>query len=655
MNLNSRLFAAVAGVLLLFGCRDDHFLDGGEYVPVLNSATLSPLSNESGSVKAYVGTEVSVQGFNLDKVASVTMDDIEVELTSQSIKELKFKIPALDYAQSDLPYAVRLEVFDGEGASIFTYDYFVTIPVTDALITGYAPAEGTVGAEITLSGRNLGQITRVRFGSSVVEAADFSAVDEEAGSFVKFRVPAGDYAAADSQAAIEAEWGAETIDVTGETPFVVHVPVFETPTQADGAASALGDEIDLAGRNLDLVSAVKWGDAALTIAEQTAEAIKVRFPASIELADPAVQARALVAEWGIVAQTSTLAEAWRVDTTPSQTVLVPEFGSMTAEDGGDDNKFYLGKTVTVAGVNLTAVEGIELQYNGERVAAEMLAGAADSELKFIVPDGVTFDSASEVSVVALYNGGDTAEVGKATVYPFYYYKGIRLGLGSNSSSSYTEYAAANAFFYPDMGRVVSTDEWFDSKLDPYAASGANAAVTAGNTLTKSALLSDEYYAVKPYVFFIANSSHKLSIAGCANTANQLKNHFRYVNGKATALPGTFGTPIMMYRVVTSAASAEAIRNGAFESMNYEGAAPTSGGPALSAAEAASAWVKGSVLVASYSSYTAGGKPTAVSDFAKTGYIVIRDITCADLSTGLANSDRAGYIEFDMYWSKMQNE
>lgn len=658
MKLRNSFIALVAAAGLLSlgsGCDDKSgFIDAKDTqrAPALNSATLSPLSNESGSVRAYIGTEVTVQGFNLDRIGAVTMDDVEVELTAQSIKELKFRIPALDYAQNDLPYAVRLLAYDLERTQVFAYDYFVTVPVTDAHVTGYAPVEGTVGTEVTLSGRNLAQITRVRFGSATVEAADFTEVDEE-GAFVKFLVPAGNYAAPDVDVAIAAEWGTETIDVTGEALFWVHVPVFATPEQTEGAASAIGDELELTGRNLDLVTAVKWGDTALVIAGQSSEALKVRFPSSIEQADPAVQSKALVAEWGLSepAQTLTLAEAWRVDTTPSSTVLTPEFGQMTAEDG----KFYLGKTVTVTGANLSVVEGVELQYDSERIAAEVLAGATDSELKFTVPDGVTFDTASEVSVVALHNGGEQLEIGKATVYPFYYYKGVRVGLGSNSSSSYTEYAAANAFFYPDTGRVVSTDEWVDSNLDPYAASGANTAVTAGNTLTKSALSSDEYYAVKPYVFFIANSSHKLSIAGCANTANQLKNHFRYVNGKATALPGTFGTPIMMYRVVTAAATAEAIRSGAFETMKYDGTVPSSGGPAFGTAETASIWVKGSVLVASYSSYTAGGKPSAVSDFAKTGYIVIRDITCADSSTGLANTDRAGYIEFDMYWSKMQNE
>ncbi len=159
MNLNNKLFAPVAGALLCFGCGDDPgFIDAKDTqrIPALNPATISPLSNESGSVRAYVGTEVTVQGFNLDCIGAVTMDDIEVEFTAQSIKELKFRIPALDYAQNDLPYAVKLRAYDLDKQSIFTYDYFVTVPVTDALVTGFAPGAGTVGAEVTVSGRNLG-------------------------------------------------------------------------------------------------------------------------------------------------------------------------------------------------------------------------------------------------------------------------------------------------------------------------------------------------------------------------------------------------------------------------------------------------------------------------------------------------------------------
>ncbi|MDE6711054.1 MAG: IPT/TIG domain-containing protein [Alistipes sp.] len=659
MKFRYSLIAAVAGLLSFGSCADNSgFIDAKDTqrTPALNSATLSPLSNESGSVRAYVGTEVSVQGFNLDRIGSVTMDDIEVELTAQSIRELKFKIPALDYAQKDLPYAVRLLAYDQVHAQVFSYDYYVTVPVTDAIVTGYAPAEGTVGTEVTLSGRNLGQITRVRFGSATVEAADFTEVDE-AGAFVKFLVPAGTADAPDVETAIAAEWGTETIDVTGEALFWLHIPAFIAPEQAEGVASAIGDELELTGRNLDLVTAVKWGETALVIAEKSPEALKVRFPSAIEQADPVVQAKALAVEYGIapLVQTAVLAEAWRVDTTPSSAVLTPEFGQMTVEDG----KFYLGKTVTVTGANLTAVEGVELQYGSERVAAGVLAGATDSELKFTVPDGVTFDEAQEVSVVALYNGGEQLEIGKATVYPFYYFKGIRLGLGS-AVSTYSEFAAENAFFYPDLGRVVSTGEFFEDQLDPYVfVDGGNPAVTS-NTINKSVMPdAADYYAVKPYIYLRATSS-AFGFAGCANSNSQLKTHCYWYNNKWTAFPSTFGTPIVYYRPAAGSVAftnlAAAVKDAAITTMSdYSLTIPGAAAPNFSWTESSSAWTKGSVLVCAYVSYEKGAKPGAMTDIAKLGYIYVTDVTCANTGDDKALDDRSGYVEFDMYWSKMQNK
>lgn len=662
MKLRNSFIAMAVGLLPLGGCNDDSgFIDAEDTqrIPALNSATLSPLSNESGSVRAYVGTEVTVQGFNLDRIGAVTMDDIEVELTAQSIKELKFKIPALDYAQNDLPYAVKLRAYDSQETQVFAYDYFVTIPVTDALVTGFAPAEGTVGTEITLSGRNLGQVTRVRFGGATVEAAAFTETDDN-GAFVKFRVPAGIAEAPDTEVAIAAEWGTETIDVTDEIPFVLHVPAFVAlEPQPEGTNSALGDELDLTGRNLDLVSAVKWGDAALTLVEQSAEALKVRFPASIELADPAVQAKALVAEWGLSepAQTETLAAAWRLDTTPSSTVLVPEFGQMTVEDG----KFYLGKTVTVTGANLSAVEKIEFRYDAERLAAEVLAGATDSELKFTVPEDVTFDTASEVSVVALYNGADEAEVGKATVYPFYYYKNLQIGLGSSSKSSYTAYAREHAFFLPNTGEVISSDSWWENGIDPWAKSGANTVTTAANKVAAGAT-AEQYEAVQPYFFFSAASAtastpNKLALNSPANSSSQLKTH--YYGDSNTALPSTFGTPLLYFRVLYSASADVAMKSqisdGSVVSLTSYKTLCGSAAPALGTAESTSAWMVGSVIVVQYLNYQhalAGGKPASFDDdISRQGFIHIKEVTCADLSTGQALDSREGYITFDFYWSK----
>ncbi len=640
-------YAALAlfGALVLGGCREDHFIEGGEYIPALNSATLAPATNASGTQRAYVGTEVSVEGFNLDRLSSVTVADVPAEITAQTIKELKFRIPALELEQRDLPHEVEIKAFDAREEQFFAYAYYVTMPVTDASVSGYSPAEGTVGTEITLSGRNLGQVTRIRFGGATVEAADFAEVDDE-GAFVKFRVPAGGHAGPDTQVAIVAEWGTETIDVTGETPFLLHVPSFDAlAAQPEGTNSVIGDELELTGRNLDLVSEVKWGDKALPLVAQSAEALTVRFSASIEQADPVVQTKALVAEWGLSepAQTEILADAWRVDTTPSSSVVVPEFGQMTVEGG----KFYLGKTVTVTGANLTTVEKIELQYDGECIEAEMLAGATDSELKFTVPDGVTFAKAREVSVAAFHNGGEQLEIGKATIYPFYYYKDITIGASDASN-------IAIAFFVPDMGKVISTDEW--RALDKYAA--PDIMLNNKNELDKTKVTEEQYYEVLPYLFCTAGSK-AFNIQGPCGSNGQLKN-FKTSEGVSITNTGTwFGTPILSFRNLDESAASEAVkqvaasvRDGSVATMVFSAVTTATASPTFvldGDAVNSGDFNAGTVLLVQYSTWSFGNIKPKGNGICRSGFLHVKEVTAA------AVSDKKGRVTFDFYWSKTLNK
>lgn len=654
--------ALLLGAALLIACNDDDGI-AAEQIPAVDvtTRTLQPdatgSTGESGSVRAYVGMVVTAQGFNLDRVARVTFaataegsEEVDAEIVEQSIKELKFKVPSLGLAQRDDSYAADLRVYGDNGDMVFRYVYYVTVPVTDASVTGYSPASGTVGTVVKIEGRNLDQISEVRFAGQTIRSDAF--VDVAAGA-VSFAVPVCAYAAGESDAAISVVWGGEnTIDVTGDTPFKVQTPKVEAVAQPEGENAAIGSELTIAGEYLDLVSEIKWGTYELIILEgRTAESITVKFPSSIEAADPVVVAADITAVYGEPAQPVVLAAAYRVDTTP-QGPAKPVFTSYTAEDGGDDKRLYLGKQVIVTGENMASVE----KFLVDGVAAALVGTPNDVQAVFTVPDGVTFTAAKEVAIEAVYDGGSKAEMFTAKVYPFYYFKGVRLGLGSNSKNTYTEYASQNAFFYPDLNRVVSTQEWLDEKLDHYVVdTGTNPVVKANNVLTQDNLTAGEYYAVKPYIFILTNTAHKLSIGGCANTANQLKNHF-VRNGSAwEALPTTWGTPIVMYQVERTA-WAETVKNGTMTSIaDYAGSLGASGGPALGTAEAGSTWMKGSVLVVSYSTYTKGAKPASMADVAKLGFIHITDITCADLSTGLAKEDRAGYIEFDMYWSKTLNE
>ena len=667
MNRRSNRYAffvaAVACVFLLAGgCDDSSGLidkDDVRHVPALNDQTFDPLSNESGSIPAYVGTEVSVSGFNLDQVGTITMDGIDVEFTYQDIKQIRFRIPFLDYAQRDQPYAVELKAFDREGQVFYTGNYFVTVPVTDALVSEYAPVEGTVGTQITLTGRNLNQITRIHFGETVIESSSFV---EVAGETLTFAVPVGDYTEADTEVAISAEWGEHTIDVTGETLFTLHIALLDPVSpQPEGVNSALGDEISLTGQHLDLIDAVKWGEFPLTILEKTAETLKVRFPASIEPMEPAVQTAALTAEYGVPAQVVTLAGAWRLDTTPSVTVLVPEATSLTAEDGGADNKFYLGKTVTVSGVNLTGVEGIEIRYNdGEdrRIAATVLDGTSDGQLQFTVPEGVTFAEATEVSVAALYNGGEVADFGTAMVYPFYYYPNVTIGAQDETNRD-------KAFFVPDLGRVLSTDEFATfadgSMLDPYISSSTQ---SKANNLNKEVIeTAEKYYSVLPYFFCTNSSENVLSIISPSNSPTQIRNHRTSDNEQ---LPSGYGTPVIGFRNIeyTETSSGPVTPSSAELATVEKAHAGTlsavsdlfpklvsSGAPQFDNLGALNNRFKvGQVLLVQYMSYEAGSF-SSLDDVCRGGLFIVKSIT----EVTEATASKKSTITFDFYWSKPLNE
>ena len=655
-RITKYLTLLLAGSLAaLTACGPEQSEVDAQHTPSINSTTLSPMTDESGSVRAYIGTEVSAGGFNLDLVSHVTVDGVEAEITEQTIKTLKFKVPALDLAQQDAPYQVWIDVYGADGESvIFHYPYYLTVPVTDALITAYAPAEGTVGTEVTLTGRNLEQITRVHFGEVTVEAADFASVSAEE---IKVAVPAGEYAAGDSELVITAEWGTATIDVTGETLFTLHTPKFDAASQEEGEQNVLGDEVTFKGQNLDLVSGMKWGEYDLIVMTAEAGTITVKFPTSIAAADPVVAEAELTAQWGTPAQTTTVASAWRLDTTPVGPAK-PELISMTAQDGGEENKFYLGKTVTVKGENLASIEG----FTVDGVKAELVGTPTDVEAQFIVPDGVTFTEAKEVSVKALYNGSNEVDFGTAKVYPFYYYKDVVLGSGSSSVKNfpYPDFAREHAFFLPDRGEVISADTWVAESCDPFALVSPNAAISAASTLNKSNITADQYYDILPYLFLTTGSDGKLAWQNPTGSSSQLKCHRTADN---TSVASSYGTPIILYSVQKSGEVYDAVKNGTISAMTLFDSKASASAPAFGSDRD---WLVGDVIVVQYVTYTKGSKPSDLADVRKQGYIHITEVTCADpdkvnesepvdeQKKGVA-TDLNGHVKFDFYWSKTLNE
>ena len=641
-NLYKIISVLGIGILLLSSCKQEVFQPVN--IPAVNVTTekLSPNTDESGTTRAYIGTEVTAVGLNLDKVGAVKVDGIDAEIVTSEMKKLVFTIPALDKPQQDEPYRVLLEVFDADKQTvIFKYDYYITVPVTDALVSGFSPKEGTVGTEITITGRNLSQVTGVTFNGTLVGADGFAAQSDDAFTVAVPNVAKG----AVTQVGIQAAWSGGDIDVTEAEKFVLNIPVFTAYTQS--APATLGDEITLTGENLDLVDALQWNGIEILIAEQTADKIVAKVPSGIEKADPVIVSADLNAFYGTPEQKIVACPGFKVDTTPIGPAA-PVFTSAAPADEAYAN-LYLDKEVVVKGENLASIEKFEI----DGIEAPLTAAATDIEARFIMPSTLSGTAAREVPLTAIWNGGNRADFGTVTIYPFYYTKGLRIGIGSNSKSSYPDFNAENAFILLDKGIVISTETWYNTPVDPFAKSGNNTVTAAGGTVNGT---EAEYYSVQPYLFAGSNSSHKLTFYNPANTANQLKTHCIKVDGAWTNLPTAAGTPVIYMGVIENTDIKTSVAEGKLSDIATTVPKASAGAPAFGKAEDNKTWVKGSVLTLQYTNYaTASGGNKPGDDLAgvrKAGFIYVSDITCADAETGLAKTDREGYIEVDLYWSNV---
>ncbi len=606
--------------------------------PAINitQKALVPNPDESGALRAYIGDEVTAEGFNLDKVGAVRFDQTEAEIVSKDIKKIVFKVPVLDLPQKDEPQKTLLQVFDADKSTvIFKYDFYVTVPVTDALINSYSPKSGTVGTEVTISGRNLTQITKVTFGG--VDGDIQACLDES----VKVLVPMIPGNEATRSIDIVATWSEGDIDVTSdEDQFSFLQPVFTSFTQADDVH--LGDEIVLSGENLDLVDGVKWGDVDLLISEKSATSLTIKVPSGIELMDPAVQAKELAASFGNPAQKVVIAAALRIDTTPVGPAA-PVFTSAAPADK-DYTAFYLGKEVVVKGENFASIE----KFKVDGIEADLTTAASDIEARFIMPKTITGTAEKDVTLVAIWNGGNELDCGTIKVRPFQYTKGLRLGKGCGSKL-YTDFDAANAFLILDEGVVVSTDVWSNRPIDPACTSSGNSLVVSGNKIAPEK--EAEYYACTPYTYLSVTSNTNLQFNNPSNSSSQLKTH--RLSDLATALPSQFGTPVIYMGVLKDGELKTACANGTLTDIGSNTEIAGKAAPRYPNQD----WAKGDVILLQYLKYehvsTTGGKASAITDVYKTGYLYIRDITITKASDN-NYIESGGYVEVDLYWSNVLN-
>ena len=339
----------------------------------------------------------------------------------------------------------------------------------------------------------------------------------------------------------------------------------------------------------------------------------------------------------------------------------PNATSVVSNDSSE-NKFYMNNTITISGTNLLNAQNVKVGG----VAAEVVL-QSNTELVVKVPDCTgTATTAADYAITCTYEGEEVT-LGTISIYPFYHYENVVLGIGSNSSTTYSDFSSANAYFVPDDGKVYSAEEFAATNKDYGIGVTSNPYVTAKKTYAAT-MTSELYAAVEPYITFVTDSSGKLTIVNPSNTDMALKNH-RYKTTAAssynTYVGQTLGTPFMQYRVMNNSSElthANAVKEGSIAGMLYSGSEPTSDAPAFAVEGTTgnSVWTEGCVIVVRYKDYA--DNATKI----KEGYIWIKSV---DVTLGSASSDgknyqlittnpetekRDGQITFDMYWSKRLN-
>lgn len=327
----------------------------------------------------------------------------------------------------------------------------------------------------------------------------------------------------------------------------------------------------------------------------------------------------------------------------------------------EGEKFYLNSNITLSGSNLLNV--VDVKIGG--VATDVVS---QSNTELVVKMVDCTGTATEAASYAITYGADKA-LGNITVYPFYHYEDIVLGIGSNASDTYSDFSSANAYFVPDDGKVYSAKDFAATNEDYGIGLGkgvVNPYVTAKKTYAAT-MTSELYAAVKPYVVFVTDSSGKLTIVNPTNTDMALKNHRYKGEGSSSYniyVGETFGTPFTQYRVMKSSSElvyANSVIEGTLTNLDYAGSAATSDAPVFTSAdfEGNSLWADGRVILMQY-------KDTDKSTVIKNGFIHITkvDVTKAGMSTdgkgyqlitvNPETGKRDGKITFDMYWSKKLN-
>ncbi len=318
--------------------------------------TFTPASGIVNAVVTINGTNFDAGGievkFGTGKATTVTV----VNAT-----QLTAKVPATAVTG-------KITVTTLAGSAVSATNFTV---IGSPAVTGFAPASGNIGAEVTITGSNFVNVSAIKFNATTVAAGSYTIVSP---TQIKAKVPSSATTGKISVTST-AGTGSSTSNFT-----VVVPPAITSFSPANGAQ---GSSVVIAGTNFSNITAVRFngidvGNANFTV--NSATQITAKVPAT--------------ATWGKITVVNALGTA----TSASDFYVTPFITSINPISGPT------GTTVTVTGTNLNSAK---VKFNTTQVSP--LTNTATS-ITVNVPSGVT--GALNVTVV---NSGGTSNAKTFTV------------------------------------------------------------------------------------------------------------------------------------------------------------------------------------------------------------------------------------------------
>nr|WP_305123070.1 IPT/TIG domain-containing protein [Rufibacter sediminis] len=313
------------------------------FTVIIPAPSITSISPSSGPI----GTEVTINGSNLDGVRSITFNGVTAsEFMSVNSNQLIVIVPD-EAATGDLVVTTA----GGSAKSFFT--------VIGIIVTSFSPERGPIGTLVTVNGTNFPEVAGIGFYNAAGQVLFAEEMDRPSETSISGRVPEG---AVTGRIVVVNEEG-ETIAESG-TDFTVTPPA-PTITSLSSSSKPVGEPLLIYGTNLVGVRSITFNGIAATqygtLGEDGTQLL-VTIPAGATSGPLVVTTDGGEAQFNFIIETAV-------------TSFSPERGP-------------IGTLVTVNGTNFPEVAGIGF-YNaaGQVLFAEEMDRPSETSISGRVPEG----------------------------------------------------------------------------------------------------------------------------------------------------------------------------------------------------------------------------------------------------------------------------